>query len=178
MDREKNSKIKLNNTLMFIIKLLNDNNIKDWFIAYGTLLGIVRNNSCIEGDDDIDIIIDRSYYDIVKKLLIENVNNIIFEDGFYKHNNKNILKTKSNDNYCSVDFYMTGLDAKGNFNDTWENVIWSECYNEKNELIQQMWKGHILYLPANYETKLLHRYGEKWRIPQNNKGPEPHKSIL
>ena len=47
----------LNNTLLFIIKLLNKNNIKNWFVAYGTLLGIVRNNSCIDGDNDIDIII-------------------------------------------------------------------------------------------------------------------------
>ena len=136
------------------------------------------NNSCIEGDDDIDIIIDRSYHDIVKKLLIENVNNIIFEHVYNKPNDKNILKTKSTDNYCSVDFYMAEVDTKGNFNDTWENVIWSECYNEKNELIQQMWKGHILYLPASYETKLLRRYGEKWRIPQNNKGPQPKKKQL
>ena len=172
MAGEKNSKIKLNNTLMFIINLFNDNNIKNWFIAYGTLLGIVRNNSCIEGDDDIDIIIDRSYYDIVKNLLIENGNNVVFD--VYKQ----ILKTSSNDNYCSVDFYMAEAVTKGNFNDVWEQVIWRECYNEKNELIQQMWKGHILYLPASYETKLLRRYGEKWRIPQNNKGPQPKKKQL
>ena len=29
-------------------------NINNWFIAYGTLLGIVRNNNCINYDDDID----------------------------------------------------------------------------------------------------------------------------
>ncbi|MDA9072714.1 LicD family protein, partial [bacterium] len=175
-----------NNTLMFIIKLLNDNNIKNWFIGYGTLLGIIRDDTCINGDDDIDIIIDHSNYDVVKKILIEN--NIKLEYGFGIGDKTNILKTKENDNYCTVDFYMASLDEKGNFHDTWEKVIWSECYNEKNELIQYMWNptaipsleptAILLYLPFNYEKKLINRYGEKWRIPQNNKGPMPHKKIL
>jgi len=65
------SKQLLNDTLTFIIKLLNDNNINininNWFIAYGTLLGIVRENSCINGDDDIDIVIDNTNYEQVTK---------------------------------------------------------------------------------------------------------------
>ena len=115
--------------------------------------------------------------DVVKKLLIEN-NMELFYNHAVKKDTRNILKTKDTDKYCSVDFYMASLDKKGNFNDTWEKVIWSECYNEKNELIQHMWNKNILYLPFNYEKKLINRYGEKWRIPQNNKGPMPHKKIL
>jgi guanylate kinase len=176
MAGEKNTAETLNNTLLFIIKLLNENNIKNWFIGYGTLLGIIRNNSCIEGDDDVDIIIDKINYDIVKKVLLEN--NFIFEDGYDNIDNKNFLKTKNNDQYASVDFYMSSLDEEGNFNDTWEKVIWGECYNEKNELIEYIWNGHILYIPANYEKKLFNRYGETWKIPQNTKGPMPRKFIL
>lgn len=74
---------------MFIIKLLNDNNIKNWFIGYGTLLGIIRENSCIDGDDDVDIIIDKSNYDKVKQLLVEN--NINLEFGCSINDNTNIL---------------------------------------------------------------------------------------
>lgn len=88
------------------------------------------------------------------------------------------VKTLENNNYCSVDFYMASNDGKGNFKDIWENVTWSECYNEKNELIQHMWNENILYLPFNYEKKLINRYGKNWRIPQNSKGPMPHKTIL
>ncbi len=44
---------KLNHTLFTIIKILRDNNINDWFVAYGTLLGIVREKSCIENDENI-----------------------------------------------------------------------------------------------------------------------------
>ena len=41
-----------------------------------------------------------------------------------------------------------------------------------------MWNENILYLPFNYEKKLINRYGKNWRIPQNSKGPMPHKTIL
>jgi hypothetical protein len=176
MTGKKNNQIILNNTLIFIIKLLNDNNIKNWFIGYGTLLGIIRENSCIDGDDDIDIVIDKNNYDTIKQLLINN--DIEIEYGYGIGENTNILKTKDNKNYCSVDFYMASIDEKGNFKDVWENVIWSECYNEKNELIQYTWNENILYLPFNYEVKLLNRYGKHWRIPQNNKGPMPRKLII
>lgn len=172
----KNTQNKLNNTLIFIIKLLNDNNINNWFIGYGTLLGIVRENSCINRDDDIDIIIDKSNYNVIKQLLIKN--DIIIEYGYGIKNSTNILKTKENNHYCSVDFYMATIDEKGNFNDKWENVIWSECYNENNELIKYMWNENILYLPFNYEKKIINRYGKNWRIPQNNKGPHPRKRVL
>ena len=36
---------KLNATLIKVSQLLNQNRVKDWFIGYGTLLGIVRNRS-------------------------------------------------------------------------------------------------------------------------------------
>ena len=89
MAGSKNNKISLNKTLMFIIKLLNDNNIMNWFIGYGTLLGIIRENSCIDGYDDIDIIIDKSNYDVVKQLLIKN--GIEFCYGFGINKSTDIL---------------------------------------------------------------------------------------
>ena len=72
MVSKKESSEILNKTLLTIVTLLNDNNIKKWFVCYGTLLGLVRENSCIDNDDDIDIIIHKSNYDIVRKILIEN----------------------------------------------------------------------------------------------------------
>ena len=48
--------------ILFIVTLLNDNNIDKWFVCYGTLLGLVRENSCIDNDDDIDIIIEKGHY--------------------------------------------------------------------------------------------------------------------
>lgn len=176
----------LNDTLLFIIKLLNENKVDNWFISYGTLLGIVRDNQCIDGDDDVDIVIDKKNYEIVKKILQEH--NIKIEDAtaitaFYPEgicllDTKEILKTKPCEKYCSVDFYMSNLDDNGNFHDTWENVIWSNCYNNKNELIEYAFRGEKLYLPNNYETKLSNRYGEDWRIPLNKKFSLPRKQKI
>ena len=168
----------LNNTLLFIIKLLNDNNINNWFIGYGTLLGIIRDNSCIHGDDDIDIIIDASNYDKITNLMIKN--------GLIKWNinrkvlkTRNIFKTVPTKEYCSVDFYMAQVNKEnGNFHDRWEKVIWSNCYDNNNKLIEYPWRDNILYVPCNAETKLLGRYGPGWRTPQRTKGPKPRKGIL
>ena len=52
MTGNQNDRKKLNNTLLYITKLLNEANIKNWFIGYGTLLGIIREKSCIHNDWD------------------------------------------------------------------------------------------------------------------------------
>lgn len=177
MSGNNNNREKLNNTLLFILRLLNKNNITDWFIAYGTLLGIIRENSCIEGDDDIDIIIDKNHYDLLKEILINNGFKI--ETGFRIKNSKLILKTKDTESYCSVDFYMAEINKKkGMFTDHWERVIWSNCYNEENKLIEYIWNDETLYIPFDYEKKLIGRYGKDWNTPQNNKGVKPRKAIL
>lgn len=159
----------LNNTLLFIVKLFNENNIKNWFIAYGTLLGIVRNDSCIDRDDDIDIIMDISNYNLLKELLLKN--NFELESTRYRITDSSpIIKTKDRKDLSTIDFYMAKVDENGNFNDMWENVVWSECYNEKKELVEYSWKDNVLYLPFNYEKKLARRYGNNWRKPQKYPG--------
>jgi hypothetical protein len=172
---KKNNKNILNNTLLFIIKLLKNNNINNWFIGYGTLLGIIRGNECIEGDDDIDIVCDSIYYDKLKKLLIEN--DFKIEYGYGINNSRYILKTKETKEYCTIDFYMANVNKNGDFNDKWEKVIWSDCY-KSNKLIEYKWKNEVLYIPNNYEKKLIGRYGINWKIPQDTKGPKPKKKIL
>ena len=173
----KKSKDKLNNTLLFVIDLLNNNNIKNWFVAYGTLLGIIRENSCIEGDNDIDIICNIDDYDKIKKILIDNGFIICYGYGIRK--SRNILKTNESNIYSTIDFYMAKIDDKGNFNDNWERVVWSNCYIDKDKnLIEHTWNNKKLYLPNNYETKLKNRYGDNWKTPQNSRGPTPRKKII
>jgi hypothetical protein len=170
------SKEILNKTLEFISKLLNKNSINDWFIGYGTLLGIIRENSCIDGDDDIDIIINKIYYDTIKSLLIAN--DFKIEYGYGINDSKNILKTKEREGYSSIDFYMVDVDNNGNFNDKWNGVIWSNCYNDKKKLIKYNWNTIELQIPNNYKSKLINRYGDTWYIKQNTKGPTPRKKII
>ena len=158
----------LNNTLITIVKILSENNITNWFVAYGTLLGIIREDSCIDGDDDVDIIINDIYYDELKTSLEKNGFEI--EYGYGIGNSRKILKTKERTNNCSVDFYMASVDKNGNFNDGWEKVVWSNCYNESNNLVEYLWNDVKLQLPFNSETKLAKRYGNDWKIPKQYKG--------
>ena len=89
-----------------------------------------------------------------------------------------IIKTNETDEYASVDFYLSEVDNKGNFKDNWENVLWSNCYNSEQKLIIYQWKTTYLHLPNDYKTKLVNRYGEDWKTPQDTKGPNPPKEII
>ena len=115
----------LNNTLTYIVQLLNENNFDKWFISYGTLLGIVRDNSCINNDDDNDIIIDIKHRDKLV-LLLKKHNFSINKYGELTENTPNIIKAQQV-NKPSVDFYLVDINKKGDYNDTWNDVIWSEC---------------------------------------------------
>ena len=78
MAGKKETSVKLNKTLLFLITLLNDNNIKNWFVCYGTLLGLVRENSCIDNDDDIDM-------PFVPDRLIMNIGDCHIYKDHYEH---------------------------------------------------------------------------------------------
>lgn len=165
MTGNKHPKKKLNDTLFFIVKLLNDNNIDNWFIAYGTLLGIIREESCIDNDDDVDIICDSN--DFNKLVTILKDNSILFD--LHKRKKKySVIKTKDTDKLASIDLYMGEIDKNGNYYEPQERIIWSECYLNK-KLIQKQWNNIILNIPNNYEKKLIDRYGNDWKIPKNIK---------
>lgn len=175
MAGKNNSSSKLNTTLIKIAKILNKLNLKNWFIGYGTLLGIVRNNSCIEGDDDVDILCNKNDYAVIKNALSQEGFKITYGHGI--NTSQNILKTVDTSMYCSVDFYMCEINNNGDFHDKWERVIWTGCFNN-NELIKRSWKDTTIYLPHDYEKKLIGRYGDNWKTPQDSKGVTPKKTKL
>lgn len=152
----------LNNTLLKIAKILLKNEIYDWFIAYGTLLGIVRNNSCIDNDDDIDIIIDIKHQDQLLKILEKNKYKIIMSNfsDYPKSNTKIFIKVQKN-NEPSIDFYFA-LEDKYVYHDVWENKFWIDCA----PFVLKPWKGTNLILPKNAELKLKCIYGDDWETPR------------
>jgi len=174
MSGRKSSKEKLNFSLLKIANILNNNNFDKWFIVYGTLLGIVRNKSCIDGDDDIDIICDINDYQKLKDILAKE--GYKFEYGYGIKESKFIIKTKESNDLASIDFYMSIVDKKGNFNDMWEKVVWSNCYvKDTDKFLKINWQNTTLNLPNDYLKKLKKRYGFFWRIPQKNKGHRTYK---
>lgn len=155
---EKQTVTTLNKTLIHIVSLLTKYQVTDWFIGYGTLLGIVRNKSCIKNDDDIDIVINRTYFPVLQKLAKENNFKITLQKHIY------FLRIEHPD-YSPIDFYLA-KSKEGVFIDTWENTRWTNVY----PLIQQKWKGVILQLPQQYLKNLKNRYGRTWRTPKKSKG--------
>jgi len=133
--------------------------IQNWFISYGTLLGIIRNNSCIDKDDDVDIMIDKSEKYKLEKLIKEKgIKCIVKKPDFYK---VAVPRQKA-----TVDFYMSTMENENDYFDTWNNVIWSNCL----PMIQKEWDDTVLHLPHDGETKLGNRYGNDWTVPIRSKG--------
>ena len=167
----KHSSVKLNKTLKKITSDLNSHGIKNWFLGYGTLLGIVRNNSCIEGDDDIDIVIDKKesnkLHDLIrkKKYKYDKIKNKVM-------NFDNFTRILLGHDYAPIDFYIA-KNNNCNYHETWEKVVWSDVC----PIVKKDWNNVILNLPNNYKTKLKNRYGDDWRTPRNWKGPKNNKNL-
>lgn len=154
----------LNSILQMTLTYLHEYQIQNWFISYGTLLGITRNNSCIEQDDDVDIIIDISEKEKLERLILEK--------GLgYSIRNSYILKVIISPKQPTVDFYISTMKNDKDFHDVWNKVIWTNCL----PISQKEWNGTLLQLPHDVETKLKNRYGDDWMIPKKSKGVSPPK---
>lgn len=176
MAGQKQPSSKLNFTLLTIILLLNKYKMKNWFIGYGTLLGIARNKSCVDNDDDIDIMVDKKNADEIKHILTKHG----FKLRLDRHNFMNTFNTPT---HAQIDFYLCDI-TNDDFNDTHSNILWKNCYPLKkgtfylkNDDSHDVHQGE-LYLPNKYELKLKHRYGEDWRIPQSTKIPVGKRYVL
>lgn len=127
----KQDKEKLNATLLNIAEIFFFNDIEEWFIVYGTLLGITRKNSCINEDDDVDIICNQKYYIKTLTLLLKN--------GYKLDPNINspyIIKTLADEKSASIDIYMAEVDNSKNYIDLWEHIIWEKCHAGDNKFIK------------------------------------------
>ena len=61
------------------------------------------------------------------------------------------------------------IKDNGDYVDTWNDVIWTDCL----PLQKKNWNDVVLYIPNNYEKKLIGRYGDDWNVPKGEgyKGP-------
>jgi len=157
---------KLNRTLEVVANILHKENINDWFIFFGTLLGIVRENSCIQGDDDLDIMINCDYQQLRSAF---EKRGLIFMQGKYGIKNPDtILKSEPTQELGSIDFYMCNVNQSGDFHTPWHGVIATNSYIDINNksLIKFPWSNTVLNIPNNYEEKLVNMYGD-WKTPQS-----------
>jgi hypothetical protein len=174
MGGEKTDQEKLNHTLESVVKILHEEGVTDWFIFYGTLLGIVREDSCIAGDDDIDIMIN---YDF-KQLL-----SIFEKRGFtFKPIENKLLKSSPTKEFASFDFYFCEVDEEKKWLMRWVNnsstIVTNPYIDSSSKTFHSItWRSTILNLPNNYMDKIIKMYGETWNKPQSNTALFRNRSI-
>ena len=143
----------------------------------GTLLGVVRDNGFIKGDDDLDYCVNAENID-EWNILYERMttagyalkhffvyNGVITEMAFSKHG-------------LGIDFF--GFQPVGKrtsviiyYRDSKEKYKTNEasciriCLNPYSSLIERDINGSKFLIPDNYEEFLVSNYGDNWRIPQN-----------
>jgi phosphorylcholine metabolism protein LicD len=164
------TKDELNAVLLHIVRLLHKHTIERWCIGYGTLLGIIREQSCINNDDDVDILIDREYAGVLHRLIQQ-------AGGTYVLKKPNFCKVKFPLFKPTVDFYMCCVEGDvntTNLNDTWENTVWMDVCPFENIA----WNDVILQTPKNPISKLVKRYGQNWSTPMKSKGVKPKLTKL
>ena len=178
------SKDKLNHTLTQVVLKLNEHNIDSWFIAYGTLLGIIRDGSCIDNDDDIDIIVNKIHFCELKKILKElNIQNYtVYKDSetiVTTHTDPtekySIIHTDPTEEFSVIDFYIAHV-YQDSFYDRHENVTWGQCF-VNDDFIKKEWNSIVLNIPNHAISKLIGRYGRGWKKRDKNFKNLIHKKV-
>lgn len=140
----------------------------EYFIFYGTLLGITRDNNIIKGDDDVDFMVNYNS----KKILLKKMSLI----KTFK------LNKKVSNNYFAqyikikkgiktfVDFYFYLNNSKKNYIIDRHN--WLGNINDKRfalhfpkQMIFPINKNGKFNVPKNPKLSCQYLYGKTWSIP-------------
>lgn len=136
----------------YFIKILLKHNI-DFILFYGTVLGIVRENDFICGDDDIDVIIDKKYYNKILKIISKY--NICI--GI---NNKNLIQLFLDD-LGPFDIYF--YEIKNNkIYIPWENDVYNMDLILPPKKIN--FYNYNVYIPNKSKQFVSSYYGYFWKI--------------
>ncbi|MBQ8704674.1 MAG: LicD family protein [Bacteroidales bacterium] len=155
-----------NNILQLTDRLLNECGIP-YFLAFGTLLGAVREGDFINGDEDVDIIIsdEERLYNSLPYLYKHGLFvNRIYRDELYSFHTEG--------RHGHIDLYVMKEVTKPRI---FRRIYTRICYNlhpkhfftEISNDGKYKLHGKSYPYPSNPEKLLVHWYGRNWRIPQN-----------
>ena len=140
----------------------------EYFIFYGTLLGITRDNNIIKGDDDVDFMV--SYNS--KKLLLKKMSLIkTFKLNKKVSNNYFVQYIKIKDGIKTfVDFYFYLNDTKKNYivdRHNWLGNIKDKRFSLHfpKQIIFPIKKNGKFNIPKNSIEACKYLYGKTWSKP-------------
>ena len=158
-------------------KVLTENGV-EYYIAFGTLLGIIRENNFLRHDDDIDILVKKNDVNEIPKVILFMAN-----AGFdFKH----YLVSKEGILYYTFEKYGVSIDLFTYITDLDNGRIAVDCvYLDKNikypkpsycsvrRNFYPLIEGRRIYslngadfvIPENYDELLISMYGKNWRTP-------------
>lgn len=135
-----------------------------YYLSEGTALGLYRSGDLIDWDDDIDIGMEESQYNIfVKKCLPELISKEYYLTYYY---------------HPSINGYILGFNKDKQLIDI-ENVkVGEKCISKYGKLCDELlphiqkitekeWKGRKFPVPE--ESYYVYLYGKDWKIPKKTK---------
>ena len=140
----------------------------EYFIFYGTLLGIIRGNNIIKGDDDIDFLVNYKFRkSLLKKMKLDKsfkINKKVCNQYFIQY----IKKYKRLRTF--VDFYFYINDPKKKFiidKHNWIGNINDERFalHFPKRIIFPIKKGEKFNMPKNPKMACKYIYGKTWSKP-------------
>lgn len=168
--KSKNITVEENeNSLLFIIKILK--NI-EYFIFFGTLLGVVRDNSLIDGDDDVDLYVNIKDKDKLIKILRDhkievNLTLPMNKSGYFIQ-----VFRKINGKTLTIDFYLYETELEKNYIIERWNLEGGTHEESKYLRIPKIFiypikettfRGEKIPVPAEGELICEFIYGKNWR---------------
>ena len=143
--------------LMLFKSIMEKNNIK-FTLAYGTLLGAIREKDFIEHDEDIDVaILAEDEEDFLNILFEFKEKNLLV--GRYE---KNLLSLIKDGEYIDIYIFKKSFFGYRKF----ANEILKEEYLVNT--IKYNFLDNQFNIPANYIGYLEEHYGEDWQTPKIN----------
>lgn len=149
-----------------------------YFMTFGTMLGIVRDNKFLPFDDDLDIAIEEN-----ELFSWEKLENVLKENGFkvkhrFSYKTKITEETFVDINNVSIDFFLHEQNEDGfrysYFYERKEGKIYPSpnmfsvqkmCMPKLDKVIMQKVNGIDYPVPSNFDDFLKHFYGPSWKIP-------------
>lgn len=163
------------NALKCFCECMNKTNITYW-LEFGTLLGVYRDNAFVPNELDLDIGAPLEYAHEVYKMLTENGFNLVREfhivgerglEQTYEYNGTTLdmMYFYKEDDYI----YCTG--AEFDFKSVTGKPIFAKATSHKFvpfETVSYSFNGINVFIPANTEAHLIEIFGEGFRVYDPN----------